>query len=129
MKKFFALCLSLALVLSLAACGGGSSSGGGSTQTTTPAQTTTTPAASGTETPTEPAASTLKVGVVLVGDENEGYTYAHIEGIRKAMEACGLTDDNMVWFYSIPESEECYDKCIECGACAETCPVGAPSQE
>ncbi|MBR1689176.1 MAG: BMP family ABC transporter substrate-binding protein [Oscillibacter sp.] len=114
MKKFFALCLSLALVLSLAACGGGSSSGGGSTQTTTPAQTTTTPAASGTETPTEPAASTLKVGVVLVGDENEGYTYAHIEGIRKAMEACGLTDDNMVWFYSIPESEECYDKCIEC---------------
>lgn len=94
MKKFPALFLALLLALSLAACGagtgsdsGGDSSGGG---------------------------NGLKVGVILVGDENEGYTYAHIEGIRAAMDACGLTDADMVWFYSIPENEECYDKCIEC---------------
>ena len=32
----------------------------------------------------EAAGSDLKIGVILVGDENEGYTYAHIEGFKKA---------------------------------------------
>lgn len=58
--------------------------------------------------------SKLKIGVVLVGDDNEGYTYAHIEGIKKALKNCGMTEDQVVWYYSIPESELCYDKCIDC---------------
>ena len=93
MKKFLAMLLALVMALSLVACG----------ENNEPAP----------DTNTEEE-STFKVGVILVGDENEGYTYAHIEGIRKAMTACGLTDDNMVWCYNIPENEECYDKCIEC---------------
>ena len=93
MKKFLAMLLALVMALSLVACG----------ENNEPAP----------DTNTEEE-NTFKVGVILVGDENEGYTYAHIEGIRKAMTACGLTDDNMVWCYNIPENEECYDKCIEC---------------
>ena len=31
----------------------------------------------------------LKLGVILIGDENEGYTYAHIKGIRDAIDALG----------------------------------------
>ena len=92
MKKFLAMLLALIMALSLVACG----------ENNDPA-----PDPNSEE-------DTFKVGVILVGDENEGYTYAHIEGIRKAMTACGLTDDNMVWCYNIPENEECYDKCIEC---------------
>jgi len=92
MKKYLALLLALVMALSLVACGE-----------------TAEPAAEGGE---DEAA--VKIGVVLVGDENEGYSYAHIEGIKKAMANVGLTEDNMVWFYSIPENEECYDKCIEC---------------
>ena len=97
MKKFLALILALVMALSLVACG----------------QQAAAPAASdgGDAGEAEPV---TKIGVVLVGDENEGYTYAHIEGIRKAAAACGLTDENIVWNYNIPENEECYDKCIEC---------------
>lgn len=97
MKKFLALILALVMVLCLAACGGNTNE--------TPA-----PSDDGGEETSAP----VKIGVVLVGDENEGYTYAHIEGIRKAAAACGLTDENIVWNYNIPENEECYDKCIEC---------------
>ena len=106
MKKYLALLLALVMTLALAACGGSN----------TPAADDSTPPANGSS-PTPgaaPAAGNLKVGVVLIGDENEGYTFAHIDGIRKAMTACGLTDADMVWFYSIPEDENCYDKCIEC---------------
>ena len=64
----------------------------------------------------EPAAkSDFKVGVVLVGDENEGYTYSHIEGIKEAIAELGLTEEaNVIWKYSIPESELCYDACVDC---------------
>ena len=96
MKKFLAIMLALVMVLSLAACG---------EQAETPTD---------GEQQQEETAPALKIGVVLIGDENEGYTFAHIDGIRKAAAACGIADDQIVWFYTIPESEECYDKCIDC---------------
>ena len=34
----------------------------------------------------------LKVGVIFIGDENEGYTAAHYEGIKAMMETLGLSD-------------------------------------
>jgi len=58
-------------------------------------------------------ASEVKIGVILVGDENEGYTYAHIDGVKKAAEAVGIPADNILWKYSIPEDESCYDAAID----------------
>lgn len=49
----------------------------------------------------------VKIGAILVGDENEGYTYAHIEGIKKAAAATGIGEENIVWKYSVPEDESC----------------------
>lgn len=37
--------------------------------------------------------SDFKVGAILIGDENEGYTYAHIQGIEAAKKACNLSDE------------------------------------
>lgn len=62
----------------------------------------------------ENEASDVKFGIVLIGDENEGYTYAHIEGIKKALATCGLDESNVIWKYSIPEDESCYDAIIDC---------------
>ena len=106
MKKYLALFLALVMTLALTACGGNKPA-----ETGKPAETSQPAEASE---PAAPEASKLKVGVVLVGDENEGYTFAHIDGIRKAAAAVGLADSDIVWFYNIPETEECYDKCIEC---------------
>lgn len=57
----------------------------------------------------------FKAGFVLIGDENEGYTYAHIVGIEKAMGELGLDKSaNAVWKYSVPEDESCYDAIVDC---------------
>lgn len=63
--------------------------------------------------PDKPAEDKLKIGVILVGDENEGYTFAHMEGIRAAMKANGLTDDQVIWKYSIGETQACYDVAVD----------------
>ena len=55
----------------------------------------------------------LKIGAILLGDENEGYTYAHIVGIKAAAEACGLSEDQIVWRYSVGENEACHDAAME----------------
>ena len=55
----------------------------------------------------------LKIGVILVGDENEGYTFAHMEGIRAAIKANGLSDDQVIWKYNIGESQDCYDSAVD----------------
>lgn len=51
----------------------------------------------------------FKVGCILVGDENEGYTYAHIKGIEAMKEELGLSDDQVIIKYNIPEGNECYE--------------------
>ncbi|MBE6989238.1 MAG: BMP family ABC transporter substrate-binding protein [Ruminococcaceae bacterium] len=116
MKKILALLLAFVMMLALVACGGNNNN-------TTPDNNDNQQQEENQEQnqdnednqeQTTPDTNTVKIGVVLVGDENEGYTFAHMEGIKKAAAACGLTDDNIVWNYNIPENEECYDKCIEC---------------
>ncbi len=50
--------------------------------------------------------SKLKVGVILIGNDQEGYTKAHIDGITEAAKALGLQDDQILWKYNIPEDEK-----------------------
>ena len=109
MKKIIALLAVLTMVFALAACAAPAA-------TTEPAATATeAPAAEATEAPAAEAteAPALKVGVILVGDENEGYTYAHIEGIKGAIAALGISEDQVIWKYSIPEDETCYDTAVD----------------
>ena len=57
--------------------------------------------------------SELKVGVIYVGDEQEGYTYAHMLGIEDMAENLGLSEDQVIAKYSIPEDESCYDAAVD----------------
>lgn len=91
MKKLLAMVLALAMSLALVACGGE----GGST------------------TPNGVDASKLKIGCILVGDENEGYSYAHIKGIQEAIKATGIPAENVIMKYSVPEDEKCYDAAVD----------------
>lgn len=86
MKKFLSMLLVLAMTVCLfAGCAAGGNGG-----------------SNGEE-------SQLKVGVILIGDENEGYTYAHIAGIDAAAEALGMSADQIIYRYTITEDEKCLD--------------------
>ncbi|MBN2882253.1 MAG: BMP family ABC transporter substrate-binding protein, partial [Clostridia bacterium] len=82
MKKLITLLLVLSLVMTLAACGTGEK---------------------------EEENTNIKIGVILVHDENTGYDYAHIQGIKAATAAAGFSDDQIIWKYNISEDENCYD--------------------
>ncbi len=51
----------------------------------------------------------IKVGVIYIGDENEGYTAAHMAGIDEMAKALGLKDDQIIEKTGIKEDESCYD--------------------
>ncbi len=59
------------------------------------------------------AVEDLKVGVIYVGDEQEGYTFAHMSGIDGMQEELGLSDDQVIEKFSIPEDESCYDAAVD----------------
>ena len=51
----------------------------------------------------DPAA--VKIGLILVGDETEGYTKAHMDGIKGAAKALGIQDSQLIWKYKVEENE------------------------
>jgi basic membrane protein A len=57
--------------------------------------------------------SDLKVGVIYIGDENEGYTAAHMEGIDGMMEALGLDESQVIEKTLIGEDETCADAAFD----------------
>ncbi len=59
------------------------------------------------------AASDIKVGVIYIGDENEGYTAAHMAGIEAMKTALGLSDDQVIAKTNIGEDENCYDAAVD----------------
>ncbi|HOO28145.1 MAG TPA: BMP family ABC transporter substrate-binding protein, partial [Lachnospiraceae bacterium] len=119
MKKILSTLLAMGMAVSLLA-GCGSTSTAESSDTSAAAESTEAaeesteeteaaeePAADTAEEETE-AASDVKIGVILVGDETEGYTKAHIDGITTAGQNVGLADSNILWKYNVPESDDCY---------------------
>jgi basic membrane protein A len=101
MKRFISLLLVLMLVFALTACGG---------TETAPEEATETENGAETENEVEEDTSDdLKIGVILVHDENTGYDYAHIQGIQAAAAATGVSEDQIIWKYNISEDENCYD--------------------
>lgn len=86
MKKFISILLALAMLLSLAACTGAQTNG---------------------------SSKDLKIGVILIGDETEGYTAAHIDGIKTAAATLGISESNIIWKYKVPESADCYDAAVD----------------
>ena len=99
MKKLLTAMLATVLSVSLFGCGSSSAAATAATET----------AATGTEATAAAAATNLKIGVILVGDENEGYTKAHIDGINEAAKSLGISDDQIIWKYSIGETQDCED--------------------
>lgn len=90
MKKLVSVMLVIAMAFALVACSSDSSDGNGTG-----------------------SGNGLKIGVILIGDENEGYTYAHIDGIKKAASELGIADDQIVWKYTVGEDSTCYDACVD----------------
>ena len=58
-------------------------------------------------------ASDIKIGVIYIGDENEGYTEAHMLGIDDMQKNLGLSDDQIIEKTNIPEDESCYDAAVD----------------
>ena len=59
------------------------------------------------------SAADLKIGCIMVGDETEGYTKAHMDGIKEAAKALGIADNQIIWKYKIEETSDCLDAAKE----------------
>ncbi|MGN0505407.1 MAG: BMP family ABC transporter substrate-binding protein [Lachnospiraceae bacterium] len=82
-KKLLCLILACVMVMSLAACG------------------------------SKKDDSTFKVGVILLGDDAEGYTKAHMDGIKAAAETLGLAENQVIWKYKVAENSSCKDAALD----------------
>lgn len=87
MKKLLSVLLVFLMLFSVAACSNGNGS--------------------------EAGEKDAKIGIILVGDEQEGYTYAHMEGIRNAAANLGIPEESIIWKYSVPEDQTCYDMAVD----------------
>ena len=52
----------------------------------------------------------VKIGLIMVGDDSEGYTLAHMNGIKAAAAKVGLNENQLKWEFFVPESAECTAK-------------------
>lgn len=51
--------------------------------------------------------SKIKIGAIMIGDDEEGYTKAHSDGLRKMAANLGLNENQIVFKWSISESAAC----------------------
>jgi basic membrane protein A len=119
LRKLASLALAGLMALSLTACGGNAAtkttSGDKESQQVTDSEKTDTTAAKSSESASNGgiAKEDLKVGFIFVGDENEGYTAAHYEGAKEMKEALGLSDDQIIIKWNVPEDETCKDAAMD----------------
>ena len=57
--------------------------------------------------------SNVKLGVILLHDEDSTYDLNFINGVYEAVEALGLTEDQLIIKRNIPESNECYEAALD----------------
>ena len=103
MKKIVALLMALCMVFALCACG----------QSAAPAATEAPAAdAAATEAPAADAtaASDMKVGFIMLHDENSTYDLNFINAAKEACEKLGVEYTIVT---NVPEGQECYDKAAE----------------
>ena len=101
MKKLMGILLAASMVFSLAACG--------STADTAASSAAGTTATAEGSSDSDNQAPDVKVGAIILGDETEGYSAAHINGIKEAAAELGMSDDQIVWKYKIPEGGKTAD--------------------
>ena len=104
MKKLLSILLAALMVFAMAACGNGTAKGGTTTSSDNAGDASDNQSA---------AASDLKIGVILVGDDTEGYSKAHIDGVKEAAAELGIPESNIIWKYKTPENSSCYDAAID----------------
>ncbi|MBQ9780125.1 MAG: BMP family ABC transporter substrate-binding protein [Clostridia bacterium] len=101
MKKILSLALALLMVLTcvsvFASCGEGNGPENGKEEVTL----------------APIAKEELKLGVILLHDEDSTYDLNFINGIMAAKAALGLTDEQVIIKRNIPESNECYDAALD----------------
>ncbi len=51
----------------------------------------------------------LKIGAIMVGDETEGYTKAHMDGIKEAAKELGISESQIIWKFKVEENSSCFD--------------------
>lgn len=57
--------------------------------------------------------SDVKLGVILLHDEDSTYDLNFINGVYEAVEALGLEEDQLIIKRNIPESNECYEAALD----------------
>lgn len=93
MKKILALLLAVLFVFSMVACS--------ETKTVVDEE-------------VELSAENIKIGVICIGDENEGYTEAHLKGVREMAANLGIDESQIIYKYNIKEDgSECKDAATE----------------
>ena len=102
-KTAKALCALVSAALLLAGCGGGAK-----TETKDSAKAESTTTADGSSQTVVPKEQ-LKVGVLLIGDENEGYSASHINGLKEAAKTLGISEDQLIFKTNIREDESSLD--------------------
>ncbi len=49
----------------------------------------------------------LKVGMVLIGSQDDGFSGAHYNGLEGMKKELGLTDSQVLYKFNVPETAEC----------------------
>ena len=61
----------------------------------------------------EVAKEDMKVGLILLHDENSGYDANFINGMRKALENLGMDESHLIIKSNIPEDQNAYDAAVD----------------
>ncbi len=89
MKKLLTILLSVAMLLSFAACGQNNAGTNGADSASD--------------------AKAVKLGFIFLHDENSTYDKNFMDAARAAQESLGLSNDQVIFKTNIPEGNECYE--------------------